>query len=502
MANELGMSFYAQFVDTLDFCEVEWLRGGVEANLNEYKKHDLVNLLRRHPNWNEEIKSVVLTVKETKSCATPAEMGQLMLTLARASSNFDAWAEIYDWYGMNTRFLTPDHEIRFRIWSDEHKLGLKPRAGQKMSRFIRQALLAMGEDLEHNLKLKTAYEELADALSEYEIEHPLIISANPCDFLTMSYGTNWASCHIINPDIARGGNTYSGCYKAGTLSYANDESTLILYTVNKLPDDLHDLPITPRLTRQLFMVNVDNGIMMQSRMYPYTDDLNLIDNYRAVMQDVLAICYGKSNLWSLRRDCFDTDVFTTCVDSMHYRDYEYASQYHISTSALRDIEQVGTVSVIGNEGYYLNANYEIEINNEGQVTHEFVCAQCGDYIDPGDVTEIDGECYCPDCVRECEDCGELCVADNMTDVGGDHEYHWVCQHCLEDHYYICDHCDEYVHEDQVVITRDNEAYCPDCADEHLVCCEDCDEYVRFDDATELENGNWICNHCAHKREVA
>lgn len=502
MANELGMSFYGQFVNTLDFCEVEWLRSGVEANLNEYKKNGLVNLLRRHPNWNEEIKSVVLTVKETKLCATPDEMVALMNTLACASSNFNVWANICNWKRMSTRFLTPDHEIKFRAWSDEYNLGLKPKAGQKMSRFIRQALLAMGEDLEHNLKLKTAYEKLADALAEYEIKHPLIISANPCDFLTMSYGTNWASCHIINPDIARGGDTYSGCYKAGTLSYANDESTLILYTVDKLPDDLRNLPITPRLTRQLFMVNVDNGIMMQSRLYPYTDDLNLIDNYRAVMQDVLATCYGKSNLWSLRRDCFDTDVFTTCCYSLHYRDYEYANQYHISTSTLRDIEQVGTVSVIGNEGYYLDVNYKIEIEDAEVVTHEFVCAHCGSEIDPDDVIEIDGEYYCPECVRECEDCGEWCVADDMTDVGGDYVYHWVCRDCLENHYYVCYHCDEYVHEDAVITTRDGETYCQDCANEHLVCCEDCEEYVQLDDATELENGNWICDHCAHEREVA
>ena len=502
MANELGMSFYGQFVNTLDFCKVEWLRGGVEANLNEYKKNDLVNLLRRHPNWNEEIKSVVLTVKETKPCAAPAEMGMLMDRLAYTSNHSEEWVEIYNWHKMNTRFLTPDHEIRFRAWSDKYNLGLKPKAGQKMSRFIRQALLAMGEDLEHNLKLKTAYEKLADALSEYEIEHPLIISANPCDFLTMSYGTNWASCHIINPDIARGGDTYSGCYKAGTLSYANDESTLILYTVDKLPDDLHNLPTIPRLTRQLFMVNVDNGIIMQSRLYPYTDNLNLIDNYRAVMQDVLATCYGKSNLWSLRRDCFDTDVFTTCCGSLHYRDYEYANQYHISTSTLRDIEQVGTVSVIGNEGYYLDTNDEIEIEDADQVIHEFVCAHCGSTIAWDDATEIDGAYYCPECVRECEDCGELCVADDMTDVGGDYVYHWVCRDCLENHYCVCNHCDEYVYEDDVITTRDGEAYCQDCANEHLVYCEDCEEYVQLDDATELENGNWICDHCAHEREVA
>lgn len=498
------MKFYSQFAHTLDFCDVPYCCEGIEANLDEYKKYDLIRLLERHPKWNSEINSIILTVKETKYVFNPDQMQNQMLLIRYSFEHDDAkkaWDAMPPYSWLNVRFITDDLVRYLQEWCDTYPAleKVKPKVGQKMSRFLRKAMVALGEDPDHNPELKTEFEKLADGLSEYEIDRPLIISVNPCDFLTMSYGTNWASCHIINPSIALGGNTYSGCFKAGTLSYANDESTIIVYTVRELPEDLRDLPITPRMTRQLFMLNPDNGILVQSRFYPYTNDTNQIDNFRAIMQDVISTCYGKPNFWKLSRDEFDEEAFCSDERGLHYKDYEFTNEFHISTCYLQGVEQTGTVSTIGNAGYYLNSHYENRICDADEVTSVSECAHCGAHIDHDEAIEINGDSYCPDCVIFCSDCGNPVLVEDAVEIGYGN---WVCRECIADNYYVCENCGEYVHERDVYFDKDGCAWCEECAQSHLSYCEDCNEYVRDEDMVELENGDMVCTDCAHERENA
>jgi len=60
---------------------------------------------------------------------------------------------------------------------------------------------------------------IADAVNPLKNTQVAILSVNPCDFLKMSYGEGWDSCHHVG---------HHGCYHAGTQSYIMDSSSMIL----------------------------------------------------------------------------------------------------------------------------------------------------------------------------------------------------------------------------------------------------------------------------------
>ena len=85
--------------------------------------------------------------------------------------------------------------------------------------------------------------------------------------------------------------------------------------------------------------------------------------------------------------------------------------------------------------------------------------------------------YFNDNYRKCEDCGEYFPDNEMTDVGGRHEYYWICETCLDAQYSYCDHCGEYhLNESMVYCDWCDDYLCSacsytDCKDEKL--CEHC-----------------------------
>ena len=69
---------------------------------------------------------------------------------------------------------------------------------------------------------------------------------NPVDFLLMSNGNSWHSCHYIGdyPDEA-------GCFSSGTIAYMMGEDSFIVSVIDKeWPDD--NLAFAPKINRQVF----------------------------------------------------------------------------------------------------------------------------------------------------------------------------------------------------------------------------------------------------------
>lgn len=67
-----------------------------------------------------------------------------------------------------------------------------------------------------------AFAQYADLVSDTAREMNFIISLNPLDYLTMSFGVSWVSCHNIR----------SGGWKGGCLSYMLDSTSIITFVVN------------------------------------------------------------------------------------------------------------------------------------------------------------------------------------------------------------------------------------------------------------------------------
>ena len=76
------------------------------------------------------------------------------------------------------------------------------------------------------LSYNKLFAKAADDTNPLKIKRITVLSVNICDFLLMSNGNSWSSCHFINRSGA-----YQGCYKAGTLSYSNDGTSMCFYTL-------------------------------------------------------------------------------------------------------------------------------------------------------------------------------------------------------------------------------------------------------------------------------
>lgn len=143
------------------------------------------------------------------------------------------------------------------------------------------------------------------------------ISVNPIDYLTMSFGVNWASCHTIDKGNRRGmDNAYSGMYCGGTVSYMLDSTSIITFVHDHVPTNWED----GKIYRCMF--HYGKNILVQGRVYPQGNDgrTDLYKVFRNYMQDELAPIIGLTDtVWRKKED---GDVGSN-VDSYgcHYRDY-------------------------------------------------------------------------------------------------------------------------------------------------------------------------------------
>lgn len=188
--------------------------------------------------------------------------------------------------------------------------------GQKMSRVVNKLLTYVGYNKLPDYNREFA--KYADALNPLQITRHTVLSVNPLDYLTMSFGNSWASCHTIDKENRRQmDNSYSGMYCGGTLSYMLDETSIITFVHNHVPTDFAN---EGKIYRCMF--HYGKNILVQGRVYPQGNDgrTDLYKVFRNYVQDELAPIIGLTDtIWRKKED---GDVGGN-VDSYgcHYRDY-------------------------------------------------------------------------------------------------------------------------------------------------------------------------------------
>ena len=494
--------------ETLDFFETEYGQEGIDANLNAYitNKSFLVDMLRKHPAWNEDAHALVFAVNEKREVTPNHELVEMfweLVSLLPESSALklassipfsilceEATASAFTAKAINNSF--PD---------------IRASAGQKVSRLVNKLMLHLGAEGNSDA-YKRSFAKFADAINPFTIERPFILSANPGDYLSMSYGTNWSSCHIINPNMSRGGSNYSGCYRLGTLSYMNDPCSLVAYTLEKLPEDIRDITTTPKLTRQMFMIDFNKPAILQSRLYPYTDDDDRRKDYRNIVQAAVAKILDIPNLWVKKSGALG---FYTADPSYHYRDYNNLSWYP-NTSVLKgaetDAEYWDRAMPIGNETYCLNTGEAMcgresdSLYIDGDDVHQCWC--CEESHHENDMTYIEGYGWvCASCLDnefyECSDCGNYVYCEDIYHAyRNDYEVD-LCRDCFDSNYYICDCCDEGYHYRNVHTDVYNEhgnviSVCNECFDEKCFVCDECGaEFTNG--CLHMINGRFVCGSC-------
>lgn len=533
--------------------EEEYTRDGIHANVKEWyeKKKDLFTLFRNHPNWVEEAKAIVFTSTERRlpDANIVYDYSYRIINnipydnfLTYANSLPDDAIEYRDKYASLSE-RTNLARIIDRITDMESLNSLSEDVadyinklypihavkGQKTSRVLNKLFCLFGADKADDYNRQFA--KLADACNPLDIERITVFSLNIIDFLLMSNGNSWRSCHTIIND--GGDNNYGGCYKGGTLSYATDSTSLIMYTVSKDYTGA-DWCFEPKIMRQVFFW--DYPVLVQERLYPQENDdtkqgKQLNDQYRQIAEEIFSTCYNVPNLWVIEKknrarifakddtymyhdwDHFDNHIvhlkkevkisdseIEEYDDSYMHPDYVIRSAKHIAVGGRSFCIKCGSQKIDDYSDYDDNNGENsllcVECCGDGDRVR---CADCGDIVDREDAIydEDSGEYYCHDCCEYCEYHEEY-EHRELTYV---EEYGDVCDDALDSDssFYHCYNCGRWFHEGGTESLSDYRGHtiCLYCFESDYAECEECGEIYPISEMDEID-GSYYCHDCAEE----
>lgn len=522
-----------EFIRELENRNYRYSDSAIDDILDEWyhQKQMLLSLLSKHPNWEPERLMVHFDADYSRRLDTDATFSFFYWLRDNTMSIMDIgekeckWNQCYEFMWNYCKGETYLPEICDRIkqvfnsdtlcyenrsinpLTEINKLipELHARVGQKNTKIVGKICTHFGFDkikkygtkinpatgeVEENALLDSYDKQFAkycDALSPIKVTRHTCISLNPIDYLLMSNGNSWQSCHYIG-DYA----SDAGCYSSGTISYMLDKHSIIFYTVDAGFNGVC-IEREPKITRQVFGYN--DFQLLQSRLYPQNNDTGAIDTYtdiRNIMQKVVADCLAAPNRW-IKKSVHNVihGYGATC-----YADWDCQSSL-CSTSVLRGKENDNLEPItLGAQPICIDCgevhSYEDSINHCG---NGYACTCCGDRVSEDYVCWVDDDPYCSDCVTYCEVCGEYEVNDEATWI--DSENHYVCQDCLENYYTYCDECGEYErNEDITYIEEYDRNVCDNCLEENYSRCDKCGAWIYYPD----ERDDGLCEECAAEME--
>ena len=366
---------------------------------------------------------------------------------------------------------------------------LHAHKGQKMSRVINKLLTYVGFNKLPDYNREFA--KYADALNPLQITRHTVLSVNPLDYLTMSFGNSWASCHTIDKENKRNmPNSYEGMYSSGTVSYMLDKPSMVFYTVDASYNG-NDFWNEPKINRQMFHWGEEK--LVQGRLYPQDNDgdNSVYTPYREIVQNIMSELFEFPNLWTVAKGTSAAGRYV-CSYGTHYRDYD--SYENCTLSRIKGSENEKYINV-GHDPICIKCGNEHDIQeNISCCARKVTCAECGCEIDEDEARYIDGEYYCDDCSFWCDCCDEYRVGVATEVRGGG----TVCSSCLEDHYTFCDDCEEYVR-NRYINEINGEHICNECFEENFGPCDHCGAIHRFTDMREIAH-RILCPDCAAEAE--
>lgn len=480
-------------------------------------KASLLDILSKHPNWRED--KLIIRFEEDYSrefnIAAMYEFANWIIRAirrtGRMTSNLDDRVIAFIKYSITNQFFDVGMKQdidSLNALNDNFKL----RTNMKASKAILKLCKVMGYDtLPHAGELHSStkdrpkyddfnyeYAKLCDNINPIKTKRHTCISLNPLDFLLMSHGSSWHSCHDIDYF-----NDDPGCYSSGTISYLLDECSFIFYTVDAGFNG-NDIEFEPKIQRQVF--GYKDEVFIQSRLYPQSMDCGAESVYtdiREVVQKVIADCLDKPNLWVKNTTDVNT-VVTRGADATCYPDWKPGcpGSSHCNLSVIKGVTKFPKI-VLGARPICIECGmrHSVTGNINCCSSNCYNCENCGCNIEEDEVRWVGDYAYCEDCVTWCEDCEEYELNDDIVRInyigswGSDHRY--VCSCCAEN-YWCCDNCGEYWDDDDLVHTEEGNHYCPDCNDSYGYCENCCCHYdsdsMVFDDV----DGCYYCDECYDK----
>lgn len=423
------------------------------CSLGGFNKHSLIKLLSTHEDWDQEALAITfpISVDRAIDIYQVRRCKDALVSLAYNSELPEASKDAVA-YAAQELSYSPSKYLECSASIEElHRItGMDCKCGQRTSRVLNAICKKYGLDKVEGYN--ACFAKLADSLNPLSISRNGYLSVHPCDYLEMSNADNpWHSCHNLD----------HGEYRAGTLSYMGDGSTMVFFTTSADDFGEHTYSL-PKLTRQVFAYG--NGILLQSRLYPDYEDADTATTYRNLVQRALAACLGAPDLW-VRRTGMDyiAEYVYTDEDALHYTDYTYDC-YHPSVSFLQDLEDPEPLTV-GSAAHCLCCGYQISDSEEvlcySCSDKGIVCEDCGARLDEDYAYYVGGHAYCRECVYICDNCGAVMREDNYYATDSRGQQLCLCEDCISAHTHYCNTCGEYFYND-CIYEQDGEYFCKDC----------------------------------------
>lgn len=518
------------------------------VNASIERKSDLIELFRKHPNWDEDQLCIhfdrdidrktdnravstfyrwldnaaftqwekpVLTQKRNEAAlrgeylySLPMDeqgelnpMKRIIHEYTEEESYYGGGAslkDVLDWLPQETILpeLEDDWYTKCLNWLNglDEKFNFRP--GMKLNRIVNKVCVKMGLDKLEGYN--AAFAQFSDGITPLKISRHTTISVNPVDFLLMSNGNSWHSCHYIGdyPDDA-------GCYSSGTISYMMGEDSFIVSIIDKEWSD-DNLAFAPKINRQVF--GYRDYQLLQSRLYPQCNDSGASETYRnlrEMVEEIIAKAEGEVNRWVKSEDDNVMHGGTAYPDWEHFSvcgQYELREKVDRSEKKSIRLDKQPICISCGRKHWEEEGLFCDDCQHES-----YTCEDCGCAIDIDDedsyVQDDDGCYYCRDCRFYCQKCGALERTRNRVWIS-DIEEEW-CEWCAERYAICCDKCGECHTIDDCVAVQDTygEVYvCNDCADWYTEECADCGERYYKRDMVEY-NGKWYCESCAEEHKA-
>ena len=496
--------------DLLDEYDYQYTEEALNKIINTWatNKADLITAFKKHPNYlegkfmivfshnfnrNVDVREIVnfrnwlidLDITTAVKEFMPEDMRNYVIDYGRKLPS-EIFSFVLDLPANTAQYI--EDEIVAKL--NDICPSIHAHKGQKMSRVVNKLLSYIGYDKLPDYNRMFA--KYADTLNPLQITRHTVLSVNPLDYLTMSFGNSWSSCHTIDKENKRGmPNSYEGMYSSGTVSYMLDSPSMVFYTVDASYNG-NEFWNEPKINRQMFHWGEDK--LIQGRLYPQDNDGNnsVYTPYREIVQSIMSELFGFTNLWTVSKGTGASAKYVFS-EGTHYKDYECYDNCTLSRPKGSENENGIT---IGHYPICINCGEEHDVKvNISCCANKLVCAHCGSEIDEDDVMWIDGEPYCIDCTFLCDCCNEYHVGEG-TEVRG---YETVCEDCLEDFFY-CEECGEYVPEYYANWVESEGAYfCNDCIEDNFAPCEQCGELHRYRNMREVAR-RMLCPDCAEEAE--
>ena len=351
---------------------------------------------------------------------------------------------------------------------------VRVHVGEKTSRVVNKILTYLNYNKVSGYNRE--FTKYADSLSPLVVKRHTVLSINPLDYLTMSFGNSWSSCHTIDTKNKRDmPNSYHGAYSSGTISYMLDKASMVFYVVDGNYDG-NEFWGVPKIHRQMFHYGEEK--LVQGRLYPQSNDNgnSYYVEYRNIVQSIISTIFDFPNLWTFKTGRINASKYINSLGT-HYRDYaayDRCSVSRIRGSVNENKFEVGALPICIRCGK--------EHSDCERIDHCIVmrCSHCGAIISEEDAIEVDGHVYCRGCVNWCDRCQRYHREEN-TYIND--EYIYVCRSCRDEHYVVCEECGRYVRKDRTY-EKDGKKICRRCK-------ESMERRTKTDN-----NFSWLLNHYA------